>query len=329
MRFGSVPLAEAAGAILAHGVPVASLSKGIVLGDGHLETLAAFGLLNVSVVRRGDNDIPEDDAATQVAEALVPNPERQGLYLSKVKLGNISIRAHRAGLLELDVARLNALNRIDPRIALATLPNLHRVTAGVVLANINVMSYGVSRASLGRVCDAVAGGLPAVNVRKAKLTRATLIETHHAGARHHPNGRRSLEERLDRLGCTLQEVIDVPHDTSTAMVEALSHAQGQVIFILTAAATLDEQDIAPCALRAVGGDVLHFGIPVNPGHLLFTGKIGDVPVIGLPACARALGMTGADLVMERILCGLPCGSDVIGSMGVGGLLSSLPETNND
>ncbi|MBU2993103.1 molybdopterin biosynthesis protein [Octadecabacter sp. 1_MG-2023] len=329
MRFGDVPLAEAAGAILAHGVPIASLSKGIVLGDGHLETLAAFGLHRVSVVRRDDDDIPENDAACRLAEALVPNPDRAGLYLSKVNQGTITIRAHRAGLLELDAKRLTALNRIEPRIALATLPKLHRVSAGVVVANISVMSYGVRRDSLDQACDAVAGTTPAMKVRPAELTRATLIETHHAGARHHPNGRRSLDERLDRLGCSLQEVVDIPHDTPAAITDALTRAKGEVIFLLTAAATLDEHDVAPSALRAAGGEVLHFGMPVNPGHLLFTGHIRDVPVIGLPTCARALGVSGADFVLERILCGLPCNGDVIAAMGVGGLLSTMPEINND
>jgi hypothetical protein len=36
MRFGPVPVADPLGAILAHGVPVASLGKGTVLGDWHI-----------------------------------------------------------------------------------------------------------------------------------------------------------------------------------------------------------------------------------------------------------------------------------------------------
>ena len=34
MKFGAVPCDEAFGAILAHGIPAASLAKGIVLGAG-------------------------------------------------------------------------------------------------------------------------------------------------------------------------------------------------------------------------------------------------------------------------------------------------------
>src|SRR3569833_3091836 len=68
MKFGRVPLAEAAGAILAHGVP--PFRKGRVLSHADLEVLKAAGVGGVTAARLEDGDVPEDQAAARVARAL-------------------------------------------------------------------------------------------------------------------------------------------------------------------------------------------------------------------------------------------------------------------
>ena len=339
MKFGAVPVQDALGAILAHGVPAASLSKGIVLGEGHIAALQALGLQEVTVARLEDGDIGEDEAATRLAKTLVPDEAGQKLRLTKAKAGRVNIMAHGAGLVRLDVARINALNQVDPMITLATVPHLKRVTAGMMLGTIKIISYGVSGDSLARACAEVER-LPegqlhpfAMSIQGAHLKTATLIETLHAGQRPAPKGRRVLDERLDRLGSDLIETLHVPHEEG-AIAEAIGRARGQVIFILTASATSDPNDTAPAGLRRAGGKMLHYGMPVDPGNLLFLGTyagspvgafMGERPVIGLPGCARSPALNGADWVMERVICGFPVTSEDISAMGVGGLLKEIPE----
>ena len=67
-----------------------------------------------------------------------------------------------------------------------------------------------------------------------------------------------------------------------------------------------------------------FGIPVDPGNLLFYGRIGARPLIGLPGCARSPALNGADWVLERICCGIEPSDSDIAAMGVGGLLKESP-----
>ena len=78
--------------------------------------------------------------------------------------------------------------------------------------------------------------------------------------------------------------------------------------------------MGPEALRAAGGQVTRFGMPVDPGNLLFLGDIAGRPVIGLPGCARSPALNGADWVLERVVCGLGVSDADIAAMGVGGLL---------
>ena len=82
--------------------------------------------------------------------------------------------------------------------------------------------------------------------------------------------------------------------------------------------------MAPSALRAAGGEVTRFGMPVDPGNLLFLGQLGARAVIGLPGCARSPALNGADWVLSRLVCGIPVTSADIAAMGVGGLLKEIP-----
>src|SRR6202012_3128502 len=74
----------------------------------------------------------------------------------------------------------------------------------------------------------------------------------------------------------------------------------------------------------LGGVIEHFGMPVDPGNLLLMARLGTVPVLGLPGCARSPKVNGFDWVLRRVLAGLPVGAEAIRRMGVGGLLSEIP-----
>ena len=63
---------------------------------------------------------------------------------------------------------------------------------------------------------------------------------------------------------------------------------------------------------------------VDPGNLLFLGTLSERPVIGLPGCARAPALNGADWVLARVMCGINVTDADIAAMGVGGLLKEIP-----
>jgi molybdenum cofactor cytidylyltransferase len=135
-------------------------------------------------------------------------------------------------------------------------------------------------------------------------------------------GHRAIYQRLQALFMTC-DVVYVAH-TEDAIAQAIAAAETDLVLILTASATSDPHDVAPEAVRAAGGQVTRFGMPVDPGNLLFLGTQGGRPVIGLPGCARSPALNGADWVLERVVCGLEVSDDDIAAMGVGGLLKESP-----
>jgi len=318
MRFGPVPVADALGAVLAHSVavPGGRLKKGLVLEAAHLEALREAGLAEVTVARLEPGDVGEDAAATRLARAVMG----PGLRASVAATGRVNLFAEGPGIARVDRAAVEALNRIDPMITLATVPEWQRMGAGGMVATIKIISYGVADATLARACKA---GCGALSMAGPVVSRAGLVQTAVAGE-NGAKGHRVLADRLAHLDVTLGANVVVPHEVA-ALSSEIELTAGEVIFILTGSATSDLNDVAPEAVRAAGGTVTHFGMPVDPGNLLFLGDLNGTPVIGLPGCARSPALNGADWVMERILCGVPVGPADIAAMGVGGLLKDIPQ----
>jgi molybdenum cofactor cytidylyltransferase len=324
MKFGSVPLDAALGAILAHSHPGAEgrLRKGRVLEAADLAALAAEGCSRVVVARLEPGDLDENTAAARLAAALVPDPVVQGLSRSDAFTGRVNLNATGPGIVDLDAAAIHDLNRVDPAITLATLPRFCRVEAGTLVGTVKIISYGVAGAAVERACSLAHAAL---TVRPVVLRHAGLILTAVPGQAPKLNakGRRVIEARLSALGIPLQAVREVPHDEA-ALAGALRDLRGEIALILTGSATSDLYDTAPQAVRAAGGTVARFGMPVDPGNLLFLGEQAGRPVLGLPGCARSPALNGADWVLERLACGVAVTGDDIAAMGVGGLLKEIP-----
>jgi molybdenum cofactor cytidylyltransferase len=82
--------------------------------------------------------------------------------------------------------------------------------------------------------------------------------------------------------------------------------------------------VLPAGIGRAGGNVEHFGMPVDPGNLLLLAHLGDMPVLGLPGCARSPKLNGFDWVLQRIAAGVPVTRRDIMMMGAGGLLTEIP-----
>jgi molybdenum cofactor cytidylyltransferase len=321
MQFGAVPLGQAEGAILAHSVmlPQGRLRKGAVLGAAEIAALASAGLTEVTVARLEAGDISEDAAADLLAAALLP---AEGLTRSQAFTGRVNLNATGPGVVEVDAEAVLALNRIDPAITLATLAPLCRVQAGTLVGTVKIIAYGVAAAAVAAACEAAQGAL---RVRPVVMRGASLILTEVAGQEDKlsQKGRRAVAARLRALGMELASVEVVAHEEA-AIAGALARAGGEMVLILTGSATSDLYDTAPQGVRLAGGEVLRFGMPVDPGTLLFLGRFGGRPVVGLPGCARSPALNGADWVLERLACGIDVSGEDIAAMGVGGLLKEIP-----
>ena len=144
MKFYTVPIAEAEGAILAHSVVLTDISfkKGRKLSAADLGALSAHGGRDVMVARLEAGDVSEDAAAGRIARALAGT----GVTTGEPFTGRANLYAASAGLATINRDIVIALNSIDEGLTLATIPPYERVAARQMLATIKVIPFALPEA---------------------------------------------------------------------------------------------------------------------------------------------------------------------------------------
>jgi molybdenum cofactor cytidylyltransferase len=313
--FAAVPVAEAQGGLLAHSMLVGGTRwpKGRILSAADIAAATDAGLSHLTIARLAADDVGEDAAAARLAARLAG----PGLVALPAAHGRANIAATAAGVFGADAAMVAAINRIDEALTLATLAPGARVAAGEIVATVKVIRYAVAAPALA-AAEAAASALTlaAFQSRRIALIATTLAGTSEKGL---TKTLRITRDRVESLGSTLTALPDCPHDT-VALAAAIATADCDLLLIIGASATVDRGDVIPAALVAAGGVVDRLGMPVDPGNLLCLGRLGAMPVIGLPGCARSPKRNGFDIVLERLVAGLAVTGDDIALMGAGGLL---------
>ncbi|MDK9704157.1 MAG: NTP transferase domain-containing protein [Sulfuritalea sp.] len=330
MIFGEFPVEECDGLLLAHSLrlPDCTMKKGRRLTSVDCRALATAGIATVHGAKLDVDDVDENAAAGLVAAALsgpriaarAPHAGRSNLYAAE------------RGLVAVDAGIIDRINRIDPDITVATLPPLSAARSGAVVATVKVIPLAVGRAVVD-ACVAAAGAGGALELLPFAPQRAALIVTEQPTdtPRNYIAAVNSSRRRMQDLGSHLGLVQRCAHRTdavAAALREAIA-AGCSLVMISGTTVPKDRADTVPAAITAAGGEILHFGMPVEPGNMLLLARLGAVPVIILPGCARSRRMNGLDWVLQRMLAGLPMGGGQIMAMGVGGLIRSPLEPDEE
>jgi molybdenum cofactor cytidylyltransferase len=325
MKFGEIPVAEAAGAILAHSVKLAgrALRKGRVLGEEDVAGLAKAGLTTIIAARLDADELGEDEAAAALASAVAG----ANVSIANAFTGRANLFAETRGLCIVDRNRLDEFNLVDEAATLATLAPYALVEKKQMVATIKIVPFGVKRVIVERCTAIAAADGPLLRVAPLIPTDACLIQTRLPGFKEGILDKTvevtkarlaSLDSRLaDERRCahTVQDLAD--------QIRAAAANTG-LMLIAGASAIVDRRDVIPAAIVECGGTIEHFGMPVDPGNLILLGRLGATPVLGLPGCARSPKENGFDWVLRRLLAGIEVTREDVMRMGAGGLLAEIP-----
>jgi molybdenum cofactor cytidylyltransferase len=326
MIFAELPVPEATGAILVHSVKLkgTSFKKGRVLSAADIETLIAGGIATVTAARLEPGDLGEDEAARRIAQAACGDNAEVAAPFT----GRCNIIARSAGVLLVDRERIDRINLIDEAVTLATLPAYDLVEPRQMVATIKIIPFAVSGPIVERCLEILREGPPLIGVAALRPRSVGVIQTRLPGMKESILDKTTdvINARLAALGCGPAIERRCAHDEAalTAEIGAMAAEKVALVMIVGASAITDRRDVIPAAIEASGGTVEHLGMPVDPGNLLLLGHRGEVPVLGLPGCARSPKLNGFDWVLQRIIADVPVTRRDIMLMGAGGLLKEIP-----
>ncbi|WP_376792265.1 molybdopterin-binding protein [Thermoflexus sp.] len=328
MKFGPVPVEAAAGKVLAHNLADQHgnrlFRKGRRLSDQDVARLKAEGYREVVVAELEPGDVGEDEAARRIARAC----EGPGLRPVPAAGGRVNFIADAAGVFLVEVDRLAQLNRL-PGVTLATLTRGSVVRARQMVASLKVIPFALPEAVVAQAEALLQGNGPLMGVFPFQPRRVALILSGHPALwpRLAADFEGPLQERVLRWGGIWIGTETVRHEEGelAQAMEAALERGADFLILAGETAIMDEEDIAPRAIRRIGGTIEAFGAPVDPGNLLLIAYRGEIPILGAPGCARSRHRNVVDWVIPRLMAGLRLTREEIASMGHGGLLEDVEE----
>lgn len=321
MKFGKLKVADAVGALLAHGQSFGPLrlAKGHCLSANDIARIRAGGTEYIVAAELEPGDIGENDVAAMVAAGITGT----GVKAAIAHHGRVNLVAEIAGLVAFNENAVRELSRASEDVTVAVVSPMTTVRAGDIIATIKVIPYAVEGDRLASVfaCS------ERVKIEIAAFKRKTfaLVQTVLPGfnPKLFEKTRTALRARIEHIGGCFAAEIVCEHGAAPLAGVLRDKAHSQIILVASASATVDRRDVVPAAIEIAGGRVERVGMPVDPGNLLCIGWLGASAVIGLPGCARSTLRNGIDLILERLSAGVAVDACTIADMAVGGL---MPET---
>jgi molybdenum cofactor cytidylyltransferase len=323
MKFGPASPKDAIGGVTVHTLRQGPLvlKKGTTIGPAEVEALTRAGIKDVVVVRMEEGDVSEDVAAASIALAV----GGEGIHVERAFTGRANLFAARPGVLVIDRAAVDRINNIDEAITFATLTAYKPVVEGEMVGTVKIIPFGVE----GNLRDAAvkAAGRDVLKIAPYVIKRVGVVSTLLPGLSSKVIDKtlRVTAERLAPAGASIIAERRVQHEelALSAAIKELLGLGAELVIVFGASAIADRRDVIPAAVTGIGGEIEHFGMPVDPGNLLLIGNAGGIPVMGAPGCARSPVENGFDWVLTRLLAGLKVTRADLTGMGVGGLLMEI------
>lgn len=325
MKFGAVPIAKAIGATAVHSIRQGDLvlKKGTLIGAKEVAALTAAGVAEIVVARLEPGDVSEDAAAAEIARAA----KGAGVRADRAFTGRCNLFAEAAGVLVVDKEAIDRLNRIDEAVTIATLPAFKPVVEGEMIATVKIIPFAVAGAARDKAMAEAKRAQPVIRVAPYKVRRLGVVSTLLPGLAPKVVEKtlKITAARIAPAGASIVAERRVPHERE-ALARAIAEVKkegAELVIVFGASAIADRRDVIPAAVEAVGGEIEHFGMPVDPGNLMLIGRLDGHAVLGAPGCARSPKENGFDWVLMRLLAGLPVSRADVTAMGVGGLLMEI------
>jgi Probable molybdopterin binding domain len=236
----------------------------------------------------------------------------------------VDLLADVAGVLNVRVADLERLNRIDP-LEVFTAFDGQVVEKGDLVASVKVAPHLVDAATVdagARLADF--GSRPIVWVAPFVPSRVGVIVKESVRGTARERFEASVRAKIVGLGSTIEAIVyveDDPDAVELAMAAFVRRPDPLELILTAGAASTDPLDACFVAIAALGGRVVRRGVPAHPGSMLWLARIGGTAILGLPTCGAYSKATAADLLLPRLLSGEGASEKTVAKLGHGGILN--------
>lgn len=327
-----IKLKDAVGTKLAHDITEIrpgefkgpAFRKGHTVCNDDLCHLQKLGKNHLYALDLADDEIHEDQAAAILADGLAGDGIE---WQDEPREGKIKLLAKRDGLFVVDTTSLAAFNMVE-EVMCATLHNHTLVKKGELVAATRAIPLVMKRAPIERAAAIAQQNGATLSVKTMRQAKVGLVitgnEVYHGliEDRFQP----ILYKKAADLNCSVEGVAFAPDDAELIRDAIQTHLRrGCNLIMLSGGMSVDPDDVTRKGIGLAGATEQHYGSAVLPGAMFLVAYIGDIPLLGVPACGLYHRITVLDLVLPRILAGEKIGKAELAFLGHGGLCKDCEE----
>ncbi|MFH0728689.1 MAG: molybdopterin-binding protein [Pseudomonadota bacterium] len=321
-----VKVEEAIGLPLAHDITEIrpgefkgpAFHRGYVVKDYDVDHLRRLGKDHLYILKTELNQLHEDDAVREIANALCGDGVAwEGLP----REGKLALKATRDGLLKVDVDVLTGFNKLG-EVMCATRHTDSLVIKGDKVAATRAIPLLIDRSVIiaaVEIAKQSQGVLRVLPIKKANVgVLITGNEVYHG--RIQDRFEPVIRKKVEALQGTILDVVFLPDDDDRIATAALDLVKrGADVLITTGGMSVDPDDRTRFGLLRAGARDMLYGAAVLPGAMFMIAQLKDVPVLGIPACGMHAIATVFDLIYPRVLAGERMTRNDIARLGHGGM----------
>jgi len=324
MKIQSIGPLKSIGLVLAqtYNLPDKTIPKGSVITN---EIVAYLKTRNVEAILCAvpeEGDIHEDEAAEAISNAI----DKSHLYAESASTGRVNFKSRALCLVRYERDLIRGVNLVDESIAFSIVEHNQLIAKNDLIATLKIIPFFTKKKYVDQVIKILAKDA-LFKIHSLKKKEVALIQTCFEWQKKSIFTATSnvTRGRLEALGSPLKKETLIPHDHKSlcSEIESSIDSGAQVLLISGASAITDRSDYIPKAILSVGGEIIQFGLAVDPGNLLLIGQKGSTTIIGMPGCARSPKLNGFDWVLQLLMANIPINKEELADMGAGGLLMEI------
>jgi len=323
-----IKIEDAVGMVLGHDVTqiIPGQFKGPKFKRGHLireEDIPEFlkiGKEHVYVMDLKPGILHEDDAALRLGKAF----SGENIKTTGPSEGKVTFHSRLNGVLKINLSLLHRIN-LTGNIILSTLHRYTQCLPDMAVGATRIISLTAPEKQIQKVESWCKKEGPVIEILPYLKRDVGVVVT----GNEFFKGR--TEDRFDdRVG---KKIIDfgsrvvtkrVVPDDAYQISKALSELKDEPVdlILVTGGLSVDPDDVTRAGIKKAGTRIIFYGTPILPGAMFLYGKLGEKPVLGLPACVFYHNATLFDIIFPRILAGEVLNRREISLLGHGGFCSN-------
>lgn len=300
------------------------ISKGTTITDKHIEVFLKNNIDSIVCAKLERDDIEENKAVHEISKKIIFK-SKSNLMIDKPKQGRCNLISSVNGVIKFNPKQLLSINSVTDKIAVASLKNLSFVKKNQVVISIKAIPFAINKIILNSVIEKSSNCFQILPFKNKVIH---LIQTINESLPKKVIEKTILVTRNRLKNCNIDSFYEKKCEHSitelSRKIKESIDENADIILVFGASAITDINDVIPKSLVKNGGTIQRLGMPVEPGNLMLLGKLKknnkNIPIVGMPGCARSPKENGVDWILWRLFCDLGISKKEINDMGNGGLL---------